>query len=193
MIIQTGFFEGPTPLKIGQYFEGGYVAYLTGSFPNQSGFVVSQTWVTPISPNLGYQWGVSGNDVAGASGSAIGTGKINTQYIVDYYNGTGIYSAASASQVFTSDGYSGWYLPSVDEMAQVCSVKDQLKYAYWDSSRYSWTSTQYSTSFAYWYDIRTGATCGSGRITFGKTSYLNLRPIRNFVYNGNNVYQSPQI
>ena len=100
MIIQTGFFEGPTPLKIGQYYQGGYVAYLTGSFSNQSGFVVSPTWVDPISPNVGYQWGVGGNDVAGASGSAIGTGKINTQYIVNYYNVTGIYSSECIASIF---------------------------------------------------------------------------------------------
>jgi hypothetical protein len=57
-IIPTAQFLGPSPLKIGDYYQGGIIAYLgaIGSsppsvFPNQIGFVVSTDFIPTTDPS----------------------------------------------------------------------------------------------------------------------------------------------
>lgn len=193
-IIPTAQFLGPSPLHIGDYYEGGIIAYLTGSFPNQTGFVVSQDWVPTIDVSeLGYAWGVLGDDVAGASGSAIGTGAINTQYILDYY-GSGNTYAAQVAVTYTADGYSGWFLPSKDELNEICGqfVAGKLNKGNWVSPRLTWSSTQYSTGNSWYYDIRTNVTScnGGGRTPFTKTVRFWVRPCRYITYDINKPYEN---
>jgi hypothetical protein len=199
-IIPTAQFLGPSPLVIGQYYVGGIIAYLTGIFPNQSGFVVSTDFVDTIDPSsLGYQWGVFGELVAGATGSAIGTGAANTQYILDYYTGSAETYAAQAAAAYTSQGFSGWFLPSQYEYQQVCVQFEagNLINANWNTNRYTWTSTQDQGSEprrARCFDVRIGGTpdCQGpdpGTV-FGKDTRFEVRPIRNFTYDINNPYEN---
>jgi len=59
-------------------------------------------------------WGCRGADIPGAQGTAIGTGRSNTEAILQGCE-TGIAAALAASYV-SPTGYFDWYLPSKDEL-----------------------------------------------------------------------------
>jgi hypothetical protein len=202
-IIPTAQFLGPSPLKIGNYYQGGIIAYLGGGIPNGgTGFVVSTDFVDVIDPSgLGYFWGVFDDLVAGATGSAIGTGATNTQYILDYYTGSAETYAAQAAAAYSSAGFDDWFLPSQDEYQQVCYQfqAGNLNKGDWVSNRYTWTSTQAVSSEsrrAMTYNVRTGGTpnCGGapgdGGTPIGKDTRFEVRPIRYFTYDINNPYEN---
>jgi len=199
-IIPSAQFLGPSPLKIGDYYQGGIIAYLGGSFPNQSGFVVSTDFVDTIDPSsLGYNWGVFDQLVAGATGSAIGTGGINTQYILDYYTGSAEVYAAQAADGYSAAGFNDWVLPSQDEYQQICFQFEagNLNKGNWDTTRYTWTSTQDQGSEsrrARCFDVRIGGTPDCQGPDAGtvlrKNTRLEVRPIRYFTYDINNPYEN---
>ena len=210
-IIPTAQFLGPSPLRIGDYYQGGIIAYLgpigTSSlsiFPNQLGFVVSTDFVGTIDPSgLGYFWGVFDELVAGATGSAIGTGATNTQYILDYYTGSAETYAAQAAAAYSSAGFDDWVLPSQDEYNQVCLQYQagNLNKVNWTSNnnRNTWTSTQAVSSEArraISFQVRTGGTpnCGgapgAGGSPIGKDTRFEVRPIRYITYDINNPYEN---
>ena len=195
LMVPVAQMQGPSPLKLGDYYQGGYIAYLTGSFPNQTGFVTSYEWVAMPTPySLGYKWGLSGDNIAGASGSAIGTGQINTQYITSYYNNDPQWAATQAT-LYNGGGYTDWFLPSKDEFEQICATFNAGAFggnSYWGGLRYSWTSTQTtSTSRAWSYDVRDGVIgCSGGNSTWSKNTQMYVRPIRYITYDKNNSYEN---
>jgi hypothetical protein len=209
-IIPTAQFLGPSPLRIGDYYQGGIIAYLgpIGSsppsvFPNQIGFVVSTEFVGTIDPSgLGYFWGVYDDLVPGATGSAIGTGATNTQYILDYYGSGNTYAAQVAAN-YSSAGFDDWFLPSQDEYNEVCLqfYAGNLNKGNWvsNNNRNTWTSTQAVSSEArraIAFNVRTGGTsnCGGapglGGSPFGKDTRFEVRPCRYITYDINNPYEN---
>ncbi|GHU50071.1 hypothetical protein FACS1894200_09320 [Spirochaetia bacterium] len=63
-----------------------------------------------------WQWGAYGKDVSGTS-TEVGSGKRNTQLIVDYLKQTGeSRRAAQLCQAYENNGYKDWFLPSKDEL-----------------------------------------------------------------------------
>lgn len=199
LMIPTAHMQGPTPLHIGDTYAGGLVAYLTGSFPYQSGFVVSFDWVPTIDiSHLGYQWCPNGLDIPSASGSAIGTGMINTQYIAAAVGNDPNYAAVAALN-YNGGGYNDWFLPSHDEFEQIClqhgnnpgTQPGYLGHGNWVSLRLSWTSTQYRKGFPYSYDVRDGViNCTGGQTSWAETTRFNVRPIRYFTYDITNTYEN---
>ena len=86
--------------------------------------------------STGAEWGCAGVDVTGATGTAIGTGALNTQAILDE-NCTDTPDAAMAAAAVGP----GWFLPSEDELG---AMYTELKvnglggfgdYFYWSSSQ----------------------------------------------------------
>ena len=95
---------------IGEYYQGGLVFYLDG---NGGGLIAAPT---DLSGN-GYNWGVGFTD--GATDSAIGTGYQNTIDIVNAdLTGYGPWedNAGIECANLTLNGYSDWFLPSIDEL-----------------------------------------------------------------------------
>jgi len=209
-IIPTAQFLGPSPLRIGDYYQGGIIAYLgpigTSSasvFPNQIGFVVSTDFIPTIDgAGLGYFWGATNTLVPGATGSAIGTGGTNTQYIIDYF-GSGNTYAAQVADTYSAAGFNDWVLPSQDEYNEVCIqyYAGNLNKGNWDSinNRNTWTSTQAVSSEArraMAFNVQIGGTsnCGGapglGGSPIGKDTRFEVRPIRYITYDINNPYEN---
>jgi hypothetical protein len=75
----------------------------------------SQFW--EVGSNLGLKdWGCTGTDIAG-TGTAIGTGEANTAAIT---TNCGMADIAARVASARAGGYSDWFLPSKDELNQLC-------------------------------------------------------------------------
>jgi len=118
-----------------------------------------------------FQWGCNGTSISGADGTAIGTGKQNTLDIVSGCSDTD--SAAYMCDDATIEGFTDWYLPSIDELEEMYDNKAIIggfaNNNYWSSSEVS-SGDAWRTNFY------------SGYIsTFGKEyASLKVRPIRSY-------------
>jgi hypothetical protein len=112
--IQTGPGGGGTDTyKVGDRGPtGGHIFYDKGVYINGWRYLEA----APVETEFTAAWGAYNNNVSGTA-VALGTGKRNTQFIVDYLRGTretGTGAQLSASLNF--DGHSDWFLPSKDEL-----------------------------------------------------------------------------
>ena len=137
--------------------------------------------VTTATGSADFAWGSNGNY---STGTAVGTGKDNTELLKS--NGISNFPAAQACTTYTNNGYSDWFLPSVDELKLIYSkiisnsevsanVKD-----YFSSSEDYWSSSTYPNTedpeWAYRVKISTGHAEDSLR-TYGLP---HVRPVRSF-------------
>ena len=99
-------------------------------------------------------WGCQGTDISGTL-SAVGTGSANTALIVAGCATSGI-SARICDQL-TLNGYSDWFLPSLDELAQMYTQLDANGFGNFANQSY-WSSTQSSATQAYTIDFNNGNT-----------------------------------
>jgi hypothetical protein len=176
-VIPVTYFEEPHPLAVGQLFEGGLVGFVTGSYPNQRAIIVSLDWIGER------RWGTSGVDVVGTSYNLF-TGVTNTDLIIA--SEPTFDSAAKLAKNFNGGGYTDWCLPSAADLEAICNNRGLLGDANWNANDYSWTSTQFSTSFGYWVNIREGSSnCTPGRTTYNKNALLLVRPVRYATYTPN--------
>ncbi len=169
---QVNFTTIAAITSIGATFAGGLVFYIDNT--GQHGLVVAPS----AQPSA--QWGCDGTAINGADGSAVGTGLQNTIDIVNGCSTTGI--AAQICSDLVLNGYSDWFLPSVDEFNLIyqniylnglggISVDTD----WWTSTETNSTgnSNNYATKFRIGY--------GYGQVNFDSKYYVRqVRAVRAF-------------
>jgi TolB-like protein len=156
---------------------GGLVFYDKGN--NSDGWRFLEA--APAETEFSAQWGAKGQDIAG-TGTAVGSGKRNTQLIVEYLNRRG--ESGRAAQLCTSisfDGFTDWFLPSRDElnlMYQNLKKKGLGNFHTSDTSYASWylSSSQIDSNRAWPQSFVSGDQDG----TNNKDSPWAVRAIRSF-------------
>ncbi len=147
---------------------------------------VETSWATNVNSN-------QTTAVSGAEGTAIGTGGQNTIDIVAQAGNVAATSVGAYCSDYTYGGFSDWFLPSKDELAELYDNKVVIggfsEAAYWSSSEYSanlvWSQfffngVQFDGMKNSSYIVRpvrsfnTGTTAGNGEILeFDGTNWVN--------------------
>ncbi len=164
---------------VGDKFGGGIVIYILksgdlGYDPNvQHGLIVAPSDQTGT--NL-MRWYNGSYTTTGATGSAIGTGKTNTNTIIAK-QGAGSYAAMLCHNL-TLGGFNDWYLPSLYE----------LRVIYWNVSivsgiatgGYYWTSTEDDTAYTNAYQMILSQGGGGHTMSDDKAMQCSVRAVRSF-------------
>ena len=154
---------------IGESFGGGIIFYIDGT--GQHGLIsatINQTdiWTTA-------HWGCD-TTLIGCPSTAIGTGQANTMAIINGCAEAGI--AARLCNDLELNGYSDWFLPSIDELHQMYIQKDVIggfgTSGYWSSTEDTWKGSAWYQSFSIY---------GTGSpFAYSKNNPLDVRAIRAF-------------
>ena len=162
-------------LEIGKTYEGGIIFYIDNS--GKHGLVVANR-------DQGYfQWGCVMTNIFGATGTAVGTGSQNTTDIVAGCSDLEV--AACICKNLELNGYSDWFLPSIDElnlMYQNLHKKGLGEFHYefcifnYCRDVFYWSSSQYDDLSAWCLYFKTGIRANGN----SKNNGGNIRAIRAF-------------
>ena len=132
--------------------------------------------------HIQYEWGCLGiGPVGGARGTAIGTGRTNTDDIINNcYNITGIINAAVVADRWDAHDLQDWFLPSVDEFELMFSVLGEGDNIGNFDSGFYWTSTQFEFGGSDAYLYFTVDSQADGIRLLDKSTLGFVRPIRTF-------------
>lgn len=162
-------------VDVGENYQGGRVVYvLQPDDPGYDSNVAHGLIAHPMDIDGLPEWGCFGTTIAGADGTAIGTGTQNTMDIVASCTTAGI-AAKLCSDLVSWDGYSDWYLPSKDELNKAflnsiacgCGFANNL--VYWSSSEIN-GSGAFTQFFGF----------GGSPTSTNKNNTYRVRAFRNF-------------
>ncbi len=117
-------------------------------------------------------WGCSGNLISGADGTAIGTGEQNTADILKGCDERPV--AASIAGSFQLNGYSDWFLPSVDDLLQLHKLVEAGIVILASPDHWHWSSTELFDFYAWMVNLSTGRATD----TFKETTSWAIRVVR---------------
>ena len=170
------------PLAIGDYYEGGIVAYISTSSTlaeETHGLIAAKSDIS----STGVPWSNSTTTIVGTS-SGIGTGLSNTDKIVTSLGYAANSCAAGKARFYTGGGYNDWFLPSKDELYNMRLMFDHI--GNFTTPAFYWSSTEESMSTVYKGDtvFTTEFAFTSGNtinVAFSmKTWEFLVRPVRYF-------------
>ena len=174
-----------SPPYLGQPYLGGVVAYILQSGdPGYDANVKHGLIATPTdqtntvasggSLTGGVEWGCMNTVISGASGIAIGTGNQNTVNIEAGCTVSGTAADICANLVY--NGFSDWYLPSIDELAKLyinrLIIGGFNNFDYWSSTQ----SASYPAVGALALDFSDGSVGGKVKTGYQK----GVRAIKSF-------------
>ncbi len=143
-------------------------------------------WADGADPSA--TWGCAGTTILGPFGLGIGTGEVNTTTIVDGCGTAGI--AARLADTYSGGSQTDWFLPSRDELNQLCkyarnqttTAANQSVVCDGDGSRQPgfaadlyWSSSQDNVDLAWPQNFGTGFQGEAGKVFS-----LSVRPVRAF-------------
>jgi len=142
-----------TTLTVGTSYGGGEIAYILQSGdPGYDPAVQHGLIAATSDQSTGVVWDPAGSPgFAAAGGTGIGTGKVNTDNILNETN----YSATAAriARSYSGGGFTDWYLPSKDELNKL--YINRLAIGGFASAGY-WSSSEYGASSAWYQDFYSG-------------------------------------
>jgi hypothetical protein len=127
---------------------GGLIFYVN---PNYAGDGWRYLEAAPLDQSLGAKWGCFRTEIKGARGTAIGTGRQNTQDMLAACAERG--TAADLCASYVLNGIGGWFLPSLDELTtmyarlRAAGVADFRDQGMADNCQY-WASSQQTADMA---------------------------------------------
>jgi len=121
------------------------------------------------------QWGAYSQNVTGTN-TEIGYGRRNTKIIVNFLGTNESNRAAQLCNTKSNGGTYGWFLPSQDELSELCKIKRQYGIPSLVGAAY-WSSSQNSTStiYAWTQDFSDGT-----QYHLSKYNTLRVRAVRAF-------------
>lgn len=153
---------------------GGTVYYDAGSHQSWGRYLEAapKSWNGESSDPLA-EWGCEGISISGATGTAIGTGAMNTAAIVAICADSG--SAARFADALTLGGQSDWFLPSIAELHWVYANLARKGVGGFSAAAYWSSSEGFNASVALRQLFDNG-----GQANASKNSGASIRPVRAF-------------
>jgi hypothetical protein len=156
--------KSTTAFTIGEHFGGGIIFFIDNT--GQHGLIAAAT-----DQGTGIRWNNGKNVITNATGIKVGTGKANTNKIVNVQGKTGTYAALVCYQ-HAHNGFSDWYLPSKNELNLLFQQRNVV--GGFSATNY-WSSSETSQGKAW--DQEFG---GGFQFKDSKSFTLNVRAIRSF-------------
>jgi hypothetical protein len=139
------------PVAVGDFYQGGVVFYLlvagdTGYDANEIHGLIAAVVDQRSSEKV--NWGDDSTTGYTATGTAIGTGAANTNAIIVAQGEMAASYAAGLARAYGGGGFNDWFLPSKEELNQMCLKKEAINTTAapnngsdFDSGHY-WSSTE---------------------------------------------------
>jgi len=164
------------PLAVGDSIQGGKIAYFF--VDGDPGYVAGEVHgLIAASADLiiNNNWGCSSIDIVGTV-SGVGHGNANTILITNGCATAGIPARECAD--LTLNGYSDWYLPSIDELNILITNKDLIG-GFVSPGSY-WSSSQQLSGFLFYQNAYYIYTGDNSVNTGPKGNKFRVRPVRSF-------------
>ncbi len=138
---EVTFISSSLALAVGGSYQGGTIAYILQ--PGDPGYVAGETHgliAAPSNQSSQIQWNNGKDTLTNATATAIGAGSANTITIIAVQGpaGSGGTYAALLCDQLVLNGYSDWYLPSIDELNYLYTQRTLIggfaNNYYWSSS-----------------------------------------------------------